>query len=275
MNQYLETFIIVYETRSFSLAAKTLFVTQPTISIQIQRLEKMIGHPLFIRNQHRTIEPTAEGNVLYEKALKIRSIWQETQDQLDHLTTPNRKLIRIGFSQTVSQMLAANFLKLAQKKLPTIDWHVTVGNSNYIAKQLEQKNLDIGMVEKPLLIDPEKMYRKKIADDQLVRIGKHTGTWLVREPGSGIAHYTQQFFQEYDIMPEKTIQINRNELIISLVQQDIGETIMSQSVIPNNFPNTIINDHFKRTLYSLTANDLEKSLADKINTLLKQSVPLE
>ena len=142
-------------------------------------------------------------------------------------------------------------------------------------KQLEQKNLDIGMVEKPLLIDPEKMYRKKIADDQLVRIGKHTGTWLVREPGSGIAHYTQQFFQEYGIMPEKTIQINRNELIISLVQQDIGETIMSQSVIPNNLPNTIINDHFKRTLYSLTANDLEKSLADKINTLLKQSVPLE
>ncbi|XZO07065.1 LysR family transcriptional regulator [Weissella paramesenteroides] len=59
MNQYLETFIIVYETRSFSLAAKTLFVTQPTISIQIQRLEKIIGHSLFIRDQHRTIEPTA------------------------------------------------------------------------------------------------------------------------------------------------------------------------------------------------------------------------
>ena len=46
MIELLKTFIVVYETRNFSLATKQLYKTQPTISLQIQRLEAELGFKL-------------------------------------------------------------------------------------------------------------------------------------------------------------------------------------------------------------------------------------
>ncbi|GBG93603.1 LysR family transcriptional regulator [Ligilactobacillus salitolerans] len=270
MHPFLKTLILVYETRSFSLAAQELFVTQPTVSNQIQQLEKEVGRPLFVRGHHRKVQPTAAGKLLYHQALKLQDMWNHTQDRLSHITEPDRRLIRIGFSQTVSQLLAPKFLQLAQSSLPTYDWQVNVDNSDHIAALLAQKKLDVGMVEKPLAAQPELLTRKKIASDELVRVGRKTGIWLVREPGSGIAHYTNQFFQEYAVVPQKKLQINRNELILDLVQQGLGETIMSKSIIPPELSSTSLNQHFQRTLYSLTAKELDRSIAEKINALLSQ-----
>ncbi|MCP0887995.1 LysR family transcriptional regulator [Ligilactobacillus sp. WILCCON 0076] len=270
MNSYLIAFIYVYETQSFSLAAKELFVTQPTISIQIQQLEKMVGQQLFLRKRHQAIMPTVAGKLLYEQALKMRKIWTETQDSLAHITNSKRQLIHIGFSQTISQMLAADFLEKAQVVLPDIDWQVTVDNSDYMAKQLTQKHLDIGLVEKPIPASPSTMRRKKIASDYLVRIGRPTGVWLQREAGSGIAHYTEQFFEEYDIIPEKIIKINRNELILEMVNKGLGETIISQKVVPPNLTYEKLNPHFQRNLYSIVTKELDRDLATKINEILLQ-----
>ncbi|WP_054762281.1 LysR family transcriptional regulator [Secundilactobacillus collinoides] len=268
MNPYLNTFIYVYETRSFSLAAQELFVTQPAVSIKIQQLERQVGQPLFVRTNHRTITPTSAGNLLYEKSLEIRKIWNETQDKLNHIANPQRHLLRIGFSQTTSQIFASRFIDQIQTVLPLIDWQVIVGNSNYIAEQLSHKCLDIGLIEKPISINPIVIKRKKIGIDQLVRIGEKTGTWLQRESGSGVGHYTTQFFQEYAVIPKKVIQVNRNGLIMKLVNQGVGETIMSQRVIPRELAYSPLSAHFQRNLYSLITSDLEVNIANTVNHLL-------
>jgi DNA-binding transcriptional LysR family regulator len=66
----LETFMAVIELGSFSLAAKKLHVSQPSVTGRVQRLESTLRVKLLIRNTRR-VEPTAEGVRLYETAEKL------------------------------------------------------------------------------------------------------------------------------------------------------------------------------------------------------------
>ncbi|WP_143787025.1 LysR family transcriptional regulator, partial [Oenococcus oeni] len=58
MFKLLESFIAVYETRNFSKAAEELFLSQPTISVHINQLEKQLDTSLFERNGRTEIRPT-------------------------------------------------------------------------------------------------------------------------------------------------------------------------------------------------------------------------
>ncbi|PWF99672.1 LysR family transcriptional regulator [Levilactobacillus bambusae] len=268
MNQALETFISVYESRSFSIAAKELFVTQPTVSVRIEQLEKEMGTPLFVRKYRQEIIPTKAGDVLYRQAIRMRQLWRETQDEIRYVDDHHRRIIRLGFSQTLAVTTAPQFLMRAHEQLADFDWNITASNSEAISRLIDGKKLDMGIVEKPMLTDTSIVARKNIASDQLVRIGTPTGTWLIREPGSGIEHYTNLFFEEYDVIPEHTIVLNRNDLIMTLVQQGIGETVVSKSMLPAGMPYTALNPHFQRTLYFLYGLGLDKRTLETTYDLL-------
>lgn len=66
----LKTFITVAETGNFTVASQHLNSTQSTLSQQIQRLEALVGQPLFIRG-HRMLTLTETGEVLFSYAKKI------------------------------------------------------------------------------------------------------------------------------------------------------------------------------------------------------------
>jgi DNA-binding transcriptional LysR family regulator len=66
----LHCFVLVYELHSFSRAAENLDTVQSQISSRIQRLEQLMGTPLFLR-MHRDVLPTRKGALLYEHAKRI------------------------------------------------------------------------------------------------------------------------------------------------------------------------------------------------------------
>lgn len=69
--QIFKTFISVYETHNFTRTADQLFLSQPTVSAQIKKLEENLGVSLFIRNGKQEIIPTKEADFLYPRMLKI------------------------------------------------------------------------------------------------------------------------------------------------------------------------------------------------------------
>lgn len=66
----LEAFVCVAEVKSFSQAAKKLYLTQPTVSAHIHSLEKELGARLFIRTT-KDVELSQSGELLYDNARKM------------------------------------------------------------------------------------------------------------------------------------------------------------------------------------------------------------
>ncbi len=66
----LRCFVAVYETRGFARAAAALTTAQSNVSVRVLRLEQLIGAPLFER-RHRSILPTAKGELLYRHAKRV------------------------------------------------------------------------------------------------------------------------------------------------------------------------------------------------------------
>lgn len=64
-----ETFIVVYETKSFTLAGKYLFISQPTVTVRIKKLEEELKSTLFLRGKHQEIIPTEAAILFYPKAI--------------------------------------------------------------------------------------------------------------------------------------------------------------------------------------------------------------
>lgn len=66
----LRCFVSVYERRGFARAALVLDTVQSNVSTRIRKLEQMVGAPLFER-LHRSIRPTARGEILYRYATRV------------------------------------------------------------------------------------------------------------------------------------------------------------------------------------------------------------
>ena len=75
----LEAFVRVSERRSFSKAAKELFLTQPTVSAHISSLEKELDARLFVRNT-KEVDLSEEGKKLYDYARQMVDLEYKIED---------------------------------------------------------------------------------------------------------------------------------------------------------------------------------------------------
>ncbi|MDE2485378.1 MAG: LysR family transcriptional regulator, partial [candidate division NC10 bacterium] len=93
----LELFCRIVESGSFSKAADTMYLTQPTVSGHIKKLEKDVGIRLLDRLGHRAT-PTKGGSLLYRYAKRILALRQEAQQALDEFKGGLRGELILGAS---------------------------------------------------------------------------------------------------------------------------------------------------------------------------------
>ncbi|KRK86444.1 LysR family transcriptional regulator [Lentilactobacillus sunkii] len=265
MFKFLETFMVVYKTRSFSLAAQQLFITQPTVSNQIKQLELQLHTELFERKSRREIVPTEAANLLHKRAGKILKNWQDVNEQITRLGDEDNEKVKFGISQTISRILFAKIANKLVAYLPNLDFDVTVSNSEGVLSQLETYKIDIGLIEKPLVT--ESISRISIGKDQLVKAGVDNGNWITREPGSGIGYYTEQYFREADIQPDKLIHVNNSGLIRRMVAQGVGQALLSDKDLPTGVPVESLGEHFSRDFYLLVRE--ENSKDEMLNRIIQ------
>ena len=147
--EWLRTFKSVYETQSFTKAAKELYISQPGVSLHISSLEAYVGYSLFERISKKLI-PTEKAKILYnftlEPLLKL-----ETAEQTFHKTTKTeRATVSIG-------MCFETFQFTLEKHIPSFDFNVIIRFGLY-----EQmfSDLDNGLLD--LIITPRKTNLKKL-----------------------------------------------------------------------------------------------------------------
>lgn len=251
MFKQLETFCAVYETRNFSHAAEQLFISQPTVSTQIKQLEADLQTTLLTRNGRQEIVPTASGQLLYQQAQKLLTTWAATKTAVQSPRHLVKVPCRIGVSHTTGRLILPTLLANLSAVSDRFDFQVTLANSAEILTAMSQHKLDFGLVEKPLVTD--QLNRLPFGHDELVHAGDFASPlWLLREPNSGVRHYTNAFLKARNIQPAQVMVIHSNQIIADLLAHGIGQTIISRHVLSNEIPIEQLSAHYQRQFFLLT-----------------------
>lgn len=159
--------VAVARHRHFGAAAESCFVTQPTLSMQIQKLEEELGIEIFDRT-HQPVRTTPLGLKLVEQAQivlaessKLMSLSADETDQI-------APAINVGIIPTLSPSLAPKLVSWFQKKHPATEISLEEVQTKDLMARIKEGSLDIGLlvtpledphiVERPLFYEPFNLY---------------------------------------------------------------------------------------------------------------------
>ena len=138
----LESYVAVVVYKSFTEAAKQLYISQPTISTHIQALEKELESKLIIRTT-KSIELTPRGMELYECAVKMLDL---RDTLLYKWKSSDEKIVRLGVSTIPSAYILPEFLPEFCRQYPEIFFHSIQSDSKEIIEGVQEDRMDVGLV---------------------------------------------------------------------------------------------------------------------------------
>ncbi len=144
----LKYFLAVAREQSISKAADALFVTQPNLSRQMQKLEKEIGQQLFIRGAKK-ITLTETGQILRKRAEEIIELYNKTESELNAPITDINGDIYIGGGESYALQSIAKAIHNVQDEFPNVKFHLFSGDSAIISERLDKGLIDFGIFIEP------------------------------------------------------------------------------------------------------------------------------
>lgn len=141
--------LAVAEHKNFTLAAEKTFVTQPTLSMQIQKLEDELGVQIFDRTT-KPIQVTTIGDVIVKQAQKIVNESDRIKDIIDQEKGFVGGEFRLGLIPTVAPTLLPMFLKTFLNKHPKVHLIIEEYTTEEIINRLNNGYLDAAIVATPL-----------------------------------------------------------------------------------------------------------------------------
>ena len=118
-------YIVALEThRHFAIAAKQCFVTQPTLSMQINKLEQELGVKIFDRSKQPVL-PTSSGIEIIEKARRLLGDRNELLEAIQSKKDVVKGELRIGIIPTLAPYLLPLFVTSLTKRFPDLKLKVS------------------------------------------------------------------------------------------------------------------------------------------------------
>lgn len=141
-------FLAVAREQSIIRAAKSLHLSQPTLSTQIKALEEELGKQLLIRGSKgtRKVTLTEEGMILRKRAEEILSLVQKTERELSFSEQMIVGDVYIGTGETDAVRFIARAAKELYESYPGIHYHISSGNADFVNEQLDKGLIDFGIV---------------------------------------------------------------------------------------------------------------------------------
>ncbi|TXC76220.1 hydrogen peroxide-inducible genes activator [Luteibaculum oceani] len=145
----LEYVIAVHNHKSFSKASEACFVTQPTLSMQIQKLEDELGVILFDRKK-KPIGTTEIGEMVVEQARDLVSGEKAIKELVSQYKGAIAGELKVGIIPTVAPYLLPLFLPNVIKAYPTLNLQIEEKTTEEIIDNLLADHIDIGILATPL-----------------------------------------------------------------------------------------------------------------------------
>lgn len=143
--QQLEYVVAIYHHKHFQKAAEACRVTQPTLSLMVQKLEEEFGVKIFDRKQ-KPIVPTEVGRLIIEQAEHMLEHAQRLKESVNEQQHTLSGVFRIAVLPTVAPYLIPRFFPLLTQKYPDLDLSISEMKTKQIVDALNHGEIDAGIL---------------------------------------------------------------------------------------------------------------------------------
>lgn len=278
--RHLKIFVAVCEHGSTTKASKALFIVQPTISHTITELEKYYQVPLFERVNQRLVL-TEIGRELYKKAKEILSSFEDFES-IAFSNGQNPK-VRIGASLTLGQTVIPKFLKVIEKEKYNVSPHVFIRQSTRIERELEDSNLDFGIISGNITSQHLKGY--PISHERFVAVchvdyplnGSLTFKELVNQPllirehGSSSRDFLEKLATEKGAILNPQMDSSSNQAIVIGIKSCIGIGFLPETYVRDYIDNGLFKEIVIDDIVAEQTNYLVIHKNKRLNPLQQQA----
>ena len=157
----------IYEKRSFSAAARSLFVSQPSLSARVSRLEKDLGFKIFDRST-TPLGLTQQGRIYIEYLEEILQSENNMKNRIKQLSDMNSGSITIGGLCHSAYCVLPKICRAFHEKYPNIMFKLHVGNTRSFGGMLEaMKNQEMDLIL-TYRYDYTEFYAEPLLDERVV-----------------------------------------------------------------------------------------------------------
>ncbi len=240
----LQIFVAVAHAGSFTRAAEMLDLRQPTVSQQIQVLERGLHARLFDRLGHR-VQLTPAGSALLRYAERLLELVDEAQAATREAAGLSARTLRLGAGNTLATYVLPDLLARLRWEHPDVLMQITVGNTEQLLEAVHDAKVDLAIVGSP--IDDDRLEIHPFLQDELVVIEPFDGPWraqdsvalcelesqtlLIREPGSALQAALETLLHERHVRPERTMTLANIEAIKRSVEAGLGVAIVPEIAV--------------------------------------------
>ncbi len=241
----LTTFCRVYELGSFSQAAQSLYLSQPTVSSHILVLEEQLGQKLFDRIG-RLITPTQAGKLLYTRAIKAIAEVDQALEEINVLRDKVSGPLVVGASTIPGNFFLPAVLQEYNRLYPEVSLQLRVSDSEAISRLVASAEVDLGvigassedsdlasqlLVRDSLIVLGREDVMGQLGDNGLNRDDVLKMPWIVREQGSGTRRALEQGLKELDLrLPDLQVvaTVDSTVAVLKCIQAGLGVSITSR-----------------------------------------------
>lgn len=175
----LKYIVAVAQHKHFGRAAKACFVSQPTLSLGIKKLEEELGLSIFEREARNELRITVQGEHIIEQAQKVL-------DQAAHLKTlaqtqqnPLAAPLRLGAIYTIAPYLLPELIPLLHQRAPQMQLRLEENFTAVLSEQLKQGKLDVIIIALPF--NEPGIVTQAVYDEPFEAVVPATHNWKDRE----------------------------------------------------------------------------------------------
>lgn len=244
----LEVFEAIARLGSFTRAAEELFLTQPTVSMQIKKLADAVGLPLF--------EQVGKKIYLTDAGRELHQTCRDIFEHLAHfeMVVADMKGLKTGKLRlavvTTAKYFAPRLLGMFCQQYPGVEVSLQVSNRERVLERLASNQDDLYILGQPpeeadavaeaflentlVVIAPVRHALAKKKKIPLTRIAEEP--FLLREPGSGTRMATERVFAAHGLKLKARMELGSNEAIKQAVIGGLGISVLSSHTLALDAP---------------------------------------
>lgn len=243
----LEYFREVANLKSITKSAQKLYVSQPTITVALQKLEQELDIALFDRNK-KQFTLTKEGTLFLEHVSDILKKLQGAVQEIQEHKNLQKGYLRIGIPPLVGASLFPSIITNFAKTYSLLNLDIVEDGSKNIKEYLKRDGLDIGIINLMKLSD-DFLFISLSSQELLVclhhthRLSECTEIDIKQLAMEDLIlfnetnynrHLIMQEFLSQDIIPHIILSTNQIATMHSLVAKNLGVCFLTREVIPQS-----------------------------------------